>query len=326
MPIPVRGVAPKAAFWRAATAFFMALYIALPLRADVIVTGGGDKKIKVWNVDGTPIRSVDAHDALVNWLAISPDGKTLASAGLDGKVKLWNLADLKLLRTIDAHEGGATAVAFSPTGKLIISSGVDKMVKIWDLDGKLIKSIEAATGKVLGIRTVTVFGMDFIVSAGADGNVKVWSYDGATAYGFVTDHVGGLTYVTGDPIAQLFYTGGADGKIKFWGLSGTGAFDGAQSSPVRAMCVSPDGKLLVTGGEDGKATVWDTAGRKPIQTIDDAHAGGVLIIAVSPDGKSYFSGGNDRKLKIWDATGKLVKAIDAHDGSVKALVYVSQKK
>ena len=55
----------------------------------------GDKKVKLWNRDGTLYKTFSGHDDRVKTLAFSPDGKRLASASLDGTVNVWNV-DLDL--------------------------------------------------------------------------------------------------------------------------------------------------------------------------------------------------------------------------------------
>jgi hypothetical protein len=59
------------------------------------------------------------HPALVRGVAVSPDGRTAATAGDDGTVKLWDPRTAELRDTLLAHPGPAYAVAFSPDGKTL---------------------------------------------------------------------------------------------------------------------------------------------------------------------------------------------------------------
>jgi len=70
----------------------------------------------------------------VNGLAWSPDGRRLACAHQDGKVRLWSAQDGQLLRSIAAHRGWARGVAWSPDGRLLASTGEDKWAYVWDPD------------------------------------------------------------------------------------------------------------------------------------------------------------------------------------------------
>ena len=75
-----------------------------------------------------PPEEVKAHNALVYSVAFSPDGKTLATAGFDNSVKLWDYATGKEIRTISGHTGPVYAVAFSKDGKTLYSSSLDTTI------------------------------------------------------------------------------------------------------------------------------------------------------------------------------------------------------
>jgi serine/threonine protein kinase len=82
-------------------------------RRDALIQGKGDEDIKT--------------------LAISQDGKLLASGAKNGRVRLWRLPELKEQSlTAHSHGGGAAHVALSPDGRLLASSGEDKTLRIWD--------------------------------------------------------------------------------------------------------------------------------------------------------------------------------------------------
>jgi len=67
----------------------------------------------------------------VTSVAISPDGKTLASGSRDGTAKLWDVGTKLDLSTLKGHVGAVTSVAFSPDGKTIATGGSDRVVKLY---------------------------------------------------------------------------------------------------------------------------------------------------------------------------------------------------
>jgi WD40 repeat protein len=70
-----------------------------------LIAAGADKSIRVFDLKGSPIRKLDGHTDWIYALAVSADSKLVASGSWDGEVRLWNLADGKLLKTIVAAPG-----------------------------------------------------------------------------------------------------------------------------------------------------------------------------------------------------------------------------
>src|SRR5262249_60300431 len=69
----------------------------------------------------------------VRRFAISPDGRTLASAGEDGTVRLWDLPSGKEVGRLEGHDD-VYAVAFSPDGKTLVSGGLDNNASSGDVN------------------------------------------------------------------------------------------------------------------------------------------------------------------------------------------------
>jgi len=81
-------------------------------------------------------RSTDSHAAgdqgIVTSIAWSPDGKTLASAGYDYTIRLWQPASGQPIRTLEGDHGIVTSVAWSPDGKTLASGSNDKTIRLWE--------------------------------------------------------------------------------------------------------------------------------------------------------------------------------------------------
>jgi WD40 repeat protein len=119
-------------------------------------------------------KTVKAHTDLINVLAVSPDGKFIASAGEDKTVKLWSLPGGKLLKTLQGHTDSVYGLAVSPDGKILASTGKDKTIKLWTLpEGVLLRTLQGHADSIYGL-AVNPDGK-ILASAGGDKTVKLWT-------------------------------------------------------------------------------------------------------------------------------------------------------
>jgi WD40 repeat protein len=90
----------------------------------------------VWDVaTAKEVRRWPEHPRTVYAVAISPEGKWLATGGWDSAIKLWDLAT-GLQRTVfQGHTGLILALNFSADGKSIASCSKDRTVRVWDVQG-----------------------------------------------------------------------------------------------------------------------------------------------------------------------------------------------
>jgi len=255
--------------------------------------------------------------AVVLSVSFSPDGKTIASGGADGTLKLWSL-DGRLLHIFKKHEyGGVLSVSFSPDGKTIASGGDDKTLKLWSLDGRLLHTFKGHENSVWSVS----FSPDgkTLASGSDDNTLKLWSLDGRLLHTF-KGHENVVRSVSFSPDGKTLASGSWDNTLKLWSLDGRllHTFKGHGDS-VSSMSFSPDGKTLASGSDDGTLELWSLDGRN-LHTFK-GHENSVWSVSFSPDGKTLASGSEDKTLKLWSLDGRNLHTFKGHESSVSSVSF-----
>jgi WD40 repeat protein len=242
----------------------------------------------------------DGHTGQVRGVAISPDGKRLASGGEDRVVRIWGLSTGRRLRVLAGHREPIHSVAFSPDNRTLASAGVDGTVRLWD----------AVTGKELHTLPATewfIFHVAFspdgkTVAAGMQrGAVNLWEVRTGRLLRAFSAGAGNCWTVAFSPDGRTLASGHQDGLIRLWDVA-TGwqrATTGLHPGGVRHLHFHPDGRTLIACAGPS-LQLWDLATLKERQRLE-GHAGVVLCCAVRADGGLVASAGEtDGTLRLWD--------------------------
>jgi WD40 repeat protein len=116
--------------------------IAFSPDGSMLFSVGRGRTLDIWNVsDWTSPRLVDnvaGHVASINWVAVSDDGRMVATASSDGVLILWDTADVTAVRPIgapiQAHRSSLNGADFAPDGEMLVTAGSDQTAVLWDLD------------------------------------------------------------------------------------------------------------------------------------------------------------------------------------------------
>jgi WD40 repeat protein len=240
----------------------------------------------------------EGHLGAVRALAFAADGKTMASGGGDGSIRLWDVAS----GTMRSAWLGPRPALGSPERPMVHPSPVEAMAFL--PDGK---AVATATGSPI---------------------VTFWDVQTRELRRRLRDPSGAVHALAISPDGAILATGG-DGKVvTLWDLA-TGrerAILKGHDGAVTCLAFAPDGKTMASGSRDASVTVWDVARAVALTTLA-RHTSGITCLAFAADGKMLATGSLDWTVKLWDLpSGALRHSLDGPREAIRALAFAPDGK
>ncbi len=258
----------------------------------VIAAGCGDNVIRLFDVaQGTEIKKLAGHTGPVNAVAYSPKGDLILSAGNDGSIHVWNVADGMSKAKLD-YGSPVTSLSITKDGGRVAVGGAGKAVKIFTLaDNKLVATIDTPA-EVRGLAW-NADGSQVLVG-GADNFARIYSGNGKLIEFF--SHEGPVTAVSFFPDGKRIATASADKSARLWTPSLL--WQGEHAGAVRHVSFNAKGDIVISAGDDKSVKVWNAADGTLFRSLA-AHEGAVTGVAISHDGTKIVSAGADSRVKVW---------------------------
>ncbi|MGK7893992.1 MAG: NB-ARC domain-containing protein, partial [Xenococcus sp. (in: cyanobacteria)] len=265
--------------------------IAISSDGEFLFSGSNDRTAKLWEVStGNCVRTLQGYSRHIRALVFSPDSNFLAhsSSGLNETVKLWNIAEEKIINIFGQHKCIVWSIDFSSDGKFMITCGGDRTLKTWEVStGKCLHSLSGHTNWIRSVAICRLNDMYLVASSSDDKTIRLWNiFTGECLYILKGHHN--------------------------W---------------IRSIVFSPDGQFLYSGSDDCTIKKWNPKTGKLIKTIvDGSNRVQIWSIAISPDGKVVASSGNDHFIRLWDTEkGECLKEFEGHKNWIQSVAYHPQK-
>lgn len=199
------------------TEFWVDGLSAVPGTTDMIASLDADKyRLQSWDIKTRKaVRQFKLPiDAVAMYLAVSPDGRRIATGGGSGELRLWNYASGKLERTI-ATNGDNAVVAFSPDAALVLSGGWDGLLQLWDANsGRNLRRLRLPDG----VRAVGFSGRGDKIIAGGGSTIAVFQTNGSDQPSLLAGHLNDVSGLALSADDSKLFSVSSDGTLRIWNL------------------------------------------------------------------------------------------------------------
>jgi WD40 repeat protein len=269
--------------------------------------GGLQPRLRMWDAaNGKELRHFLSDFKGIAEMALSADGKRLATANVDQTVRLWEIASGK---EVGRHktDGPVASLAFAPDGQRIAAAISKGPIRVWDIADGEVRQIQDST-EVHPL----AFALDNKTLVGGGGTtIRLW--DAATGKDLFPPRGprSSVTVLGFAPDGKTLTSVSLDDTVWVWDADSGKEL--RRSGGMRAWCsiptFTPEGRLFMLERALGEVRLWDaTAGTKPrhfqvIPPEDPFHSiggGGVNAAALSFDGKRVAAHDADGSVRVWD--------------------------
>ena len=274
-------------------------------RGDRVVVAAGPI-VRTFLPSGGPALVTVDHGALVKSVAVTPDERTLVTAGHDHVVRVWALRAGGRPRELRGHRTDVTSLALAPGRPVLVSTGTGGSSRLWDLrTGQLLSELSGHTNHVTG----AAFDRKgaHVLTWSKDGTARVWNVDDGKAIAVLP---AGRTPVTNAAFGPhgFVITTAADGRVRLWRPQLTPRLKllARAGSRARAAAFTRDGRRLVVA-TPSEVIVFDDRGRR----LTRLHVAKAQSVTLSDDGSRVAYAVGRRVVVRRVADGRLDDAFTA---------------
>ncbi len=297
---------------------------------------------------GQVLQELAGHQGTIHDLAAADTGPSLATAGEDGTIRIWNVPPAPIV--VPAHEAAVAATAASRDGRVAATAAQDGSLIVWNTSSLKVGKQPAAqvrqlvAPKPLIVRkaakdTAAIAALAFaadgsaLYTGDAAGRLQAWdtaavakAADGqgaaVTEATVVTTAGSAVTALAVAADQGVLVSAHSDGVVRRWALPlpTVDVVEGLPASPMQA--ISADRKRLAVAGESA-VKLFDVAERKQVRTLENA-PDDLMTLAWSPAANRPYlaAGGKGGRVTLWNAAdGQVLAAFAASKADIKALAF-----
>lgn len=242
-----------------------------------------------------PVKQM-THAGRINSIEFNAAGDLFVTAGADGTVCVWQVADGQKVYCADSP-GSVNDAVFSPVKDIVVTGDDKGVVEIMDVNTKTVSS-PVNIGSPIRDVEIDKKGKSVALTSD-DGRIRILDLQTPEKAGSNLN-AADIRFAKFNSTSLQIATGSKDGVISIWNLNEPNSIINTRKhkGEILALEFSPNNQYLVSGGADGAAVVMDPKTGKEFYSC--RHNDKIKDIAFDPNSKWFVTVSNDRTIRVWD--------------------------
>lgn len=260
--------------------------------------------------------AIVAHSGMVGGLAISSDGRIVASAGIDSVVRVWefNGSQPREMAQFPAKNTEFSAIGFSPNNDFLLLSGINRgatQLWAWDFNSNTLTDLGTFAANN-GCSAMAFSPTQDRAAASIGPFIITWKVRGKSlgSRDTLKGHTQAIRCLAWSPDGKYLLSGGEGRQVRVWKWGWFGAsvlhMITGHNDHVTCADFSIDGTKIATGSLDRSIVLWDSKAPSQGTAVPlFGHPDNIRRVKFLPDGKHLLSIGESGQVFLWDITTSL---------------------
>ncbi len=268
-----------------------------------LYAGYSNGKIVIWNIATGELQHIifDLEvTAPVSSVALSDNGKLLASGHKDGTMEIWELDPHRKHGEFIREGNTIWDILFSDEDLYVYTANADGKLRRWNIDTKILENIYTRHRRTVNSARFSPNG-EYLATGSSDNSIILWNLSNGEIENYLDAHSGWVTSLSFSPNGRYLISGSTDKKIMVWAIPRGYMLRESQEFPSEVWVTEfVNNEEVVIGEASGDLSLWNMETAKELRRVENAHNASIRSIVHSEKSKHIYTSSNDGTIKIWD--------------------------